>query len=441
MERTAVGLSGKLSMAEQSVQKPEPMRIDNNSVPVVVLVSSQHGGVGLIRSLGRKCVRVYGVHQNSWEPAAWSRYLRGAFCWNFSSASEADSLSFLLDVAKRVETPPILIATSDITALFVAENAADLAKEYLVATPPVEAVRIFSSKKRTADTCQKVGIPTAETALPRCRQDALDFVQNTKFPVIVKGESGEFLQSRDHVARVAIVTSKKDLLNIYDLNAETNVPQLIFQEYIPGGDDATWMFNGYFNDRSECLFGATGRKLRQFPPHRGSTSLGICARNDVVETQTKQLMQVVGYRGPLDVGYRFDARDGRYKLLDLNPRIGSTFRLFAAENGLDVARTLYLDVTGQTIPSAQVSEGRKWVVETNDLVSSWTQFRKRQLTPVGWLRSLRDVQEGAWLASDDLAPVAALPLQWFRKRFGERTGPLPRVLPQRIPPLPEAKNP
>jgi predicted ATP-grasp superfamily ATP-dependent carboligase len=189
------------------------------------------------------------------------------------------------------------------------------------------------------------------------------------------------------------------------------------------------------------LFGATGRKLRQFPPHRGSTSLGICARNDVVETQTKQLMQVVGYRGPLDVGYRFDARDGRYKLLDLNPRIGSTFRLFAAENGLDVARTLYLDVTGQTIPSAQVSEGRKWVVETNDLVSSWTQFRKRQLTPVGWLRSLRDVQEGAWLASDDLAPVAALPLQWFRKRFGERIGPLPRVLPQRIPPLPEAKNP
>ena len=428
-------------MAEQSTKKPEPMVIDNNSVPVVVLVSSQHGGVGLIRSLGRKGVRIYGVHQNSWEPAAWSRYLRGAFYWNFSSASEADSLSFLLEVAKRVGTPPILIATSDITALFVAENVADLAKEYLVPTPPVEAVRIFSSKKQTADVCQKLGIPTAATALPRCRQDALYFVQNTKFPVIVKGEYGEFLQSRGHFARVAIVASKKDLLEIYDLNAETNAPRLIFQEYIPGGDDAVWMFNGYFNERSECLFGATGRKLRQFPPHRGSTSLGICVRNDVVETQTKQLMQVVAYRGPLDVGYRFDARDGRYKLLDLNPRIGSTFRLFAAENGLDVARALYLDVTGQTIPSAQVSEGRKWIVETNDIASSWAQLRKRQLTPIGWLRSLRGVQEGAWLASDDLAPLAALPLQWFRKRFGKQTGPLPRVPLQRILPVPEAKNP
>jgi predicted ATP-grasp superfamily ATP-dependent carboligase len=423
------------------MKKPEPMFIESNSVPVVVLVSSQHGGVGLIRSLGRIGVQVYGIHQNSWEPAAWSRYLRRAFHWDFSSASEADSLSFLLGVAKRVGTPPILIPTSDITALFVAENAAGLAKEYLITTPPVEAVRIFSSKKQTAETCQKIGIPTAVTALPRCRQDALDFVQNTKFPVIVKGENGEFLQSRNHRARVAIVASKKDLLKMYDLNAETSAPRLIFQEYIPGDDDATWMFNGYFNDRSECLFGATGRKLRQFPPHRGSTSLGICARNDVVETQTKQLMQVVAYRGPLDVGYRFDARDGQYKLLDLNPRIGSTFRLFAAENGLDVARALYLDITGQTIPSAQVPEGRKWVVETNDIVSSWVQFRKRQLTPSGWLRSLRGVQERAWLASDDLAPLAALPLHWFRKRYGGRTDPLPRVLPQRIPPLPGTKNP
>lgn len=405
------------------MQKPEPMRIENNSVPVVVLVSSQHGGLGLIRSLGREGVRVYGIHENSWEPAAWSRYLRGVFYWNFSSASRADSLSFLADVAKRVGTPPILIATSDITALFVAENAVALGKEYLTASPPVEGVRIFSSKKQTADLCERMGIPTPRTALPRSRQDALDFAENTEFPVIVKGEYGAFLQRRNHPARVAIVATKKDLLNLYDLNAETGVPRLIFQEYIPGGDDAIWMFNGYFNDRSQCLFGATGRKLRQFPPHRGSTCLGICARNDVVETQTKQLMQAVAYRGPLDVGYRFDARDGQYKLLDVNPRIGATFRLFAAQNGLDVARALYLDVTGQAIPSAQVSEGRKWIVESNDIASSWTDIRARHLTPSGWLHSVRGVQEGVWFAFDDLKPLATLPLMCFRKRFGGRTGP------------------
>ena len=45
-----------------------------------------------------------------------------------------------------------------------------------------------------------------------------------------------------------------------------------------------------------------------------------------MEIQTKRLMQAVGYRGPLDIGYRFDARDGKYKLLD---EIRASAQLFA----------------------------------------------------------------------------------------------------------------
>jgi D-aspartate ligase len=397
------------------------MQIENNSVPVVVLVSSQHGGVGIIRSLGRQGIPVYGVHQDLREPAARSRFLRGVFRWDFSSAPAADSLSFLRDVARQIGRQPLLLATSDITALFVAENAEILAREYILCTPGTDVVRCFVSKRQTFDLCHRLGIPTAATASPQSREEVMNFARAMGFPVVVKGEDGEFLGRRRKRLRVAIVADENELLELFDLNAASGRPGIILQEYIPGGDDAIWMFNGYFNDQSQCLFGATGRKLRQFPPHRGSTSLGICARNDAVEIQTKRLMQAVAYRGPLDIGYRFDARDGQYKLLDANPRIGSTFRLFAAENGLDVARALYLDLTGQSIPPAQVSEGRKWIVELNDIASSWSQFRERRLTLGAWRRSLRGVQEGAWLATDDLAPLATLPLLWFRKRSGGGT--------------------
>ena len=140
-------------------------------------------------------------------------------------------------------------------------------------------------------------------------------------------------------------------------------------------------------------------------------------KNEAVEAQTARLTEAVRYRGPLDMGYRFDARDGQYKLLDVNPRIGSTFRLFAAENGLDVSRVLYLHLTQQTIPRSRVREGRKWIVENNDLISSLRGMREGELTPCGWLRSLRGVQERAWLAWDDLAPLAMLPLLLRRKQF------------------------
>jgi predicted ATP-grasp superfamily ATP-dependent carboligase len=43
----------------------------------------------------------------------------------------------------------------------------------------------------------------------------------------------------------------------------------------------------------------------------------------------------------VDLGFRYDARDSRYKPLDVNPRIGATFRLFVdAEGWTSCARSI-----------------------------------------------------------------------------------------------------
>jgi predicted ATP-grasp superfamily ATP-dependent carboligase len=399
----------------------------NNTVPVLVLTSSQHGGVGVIRSLGREGIPVYGVHQNLWEPSARSHYLRGIFKWDFSSSSSDESVSFLLDIGRKIRPRPILVVTSDENALLVAENADTLASEYTLTTPSADVVRTFFNKKMMHNLCRKHGIPTPQTALPGSRAEALQFAQKVKFPIIIKGEYDKFLFKKDREARVAIVSSERELMEIFELNAAKAPPGIILQEYIPGSDDTIWMFNGYFNEQSQCLFQATGRKLRQYPVHRGSTCLGICLENETVKVQSLRLMQAVGYRGPLDLGFRFDARDGLYKLLDVNPRMGATSRLFVADNGLDTVRTLYLDLTGQTVPAAQMVEGRKWLVESNDLVSSCRYFLERELCIWDWLVSLRGIEEGVWLMKDDPLPMFMLPLLLWRKLFQK---PAPQKTPR-----------
>ena len=145
--------------------KRKQIQLENNSTPVVVLVSSQHGGLGVIRSLGRAGIPIYGVHRDLWEPASRSRFLKRAFRWDFSSAPPEASVSFLRHVAKQIEKRPLLIPTSDVTALFVAENAAVLANEFLFATACAEVVRCFVSKRHTFDLCCKLHIPT----VPPCR--------------------------------------------------------------------------------------------------------------------------------------------------------------------------------------------------------------------------------------------------------------------------------
>jgi predicted ATP-grasp superfamily ATP-dependent carboligase len=222
-----------------------------------------------------------------------------------------------------------------------------------------------------------------------------------------------------------VVQSGRELLELYGRAEDRGEPNLLVQEFIPGED---WMFNGYFDQNSRCLFGITGKKIRRFPVNTGVTSLGVCLRNETVERQTVEFMSAIGYRGILDIGYRRDQRTGQYKVLDVNPRIGCTFRLFTATNGMDVARTLYLHLTGHQITPAQAAEGRKWIVEDFDLISALRSWLDDKLTLREWMKSLSGVQEAACLSFDDPLPFLLMPAadccelyRWYRRRKSART--------------------
>jgi len=131
-------------------------------------------------------------------------------------------------------------------------------------------------------------------------------------------------------------------------------------------------------------------------------------------------MKEVGYKGIIDMGYRFDERDSQYKLLDVNPRIGATFRLFVGSDGMDVFRAMYLDLTGQPVPSTSMQEGRRWVVGHMDMASSVVYRRRGDITVSGWLRSFRGVRETAWFALDDPLPFLSLWVRLVRRRMSAR---------------------
>jgi predicted ATP-grasp superfamily ATP-dependent carboligase len=269
----------------------------------------------------------------------------------------------------------------------------------------------------------RVGVDIAGSFVPRCREDVLSFLDTATFPVMLKAIDDAKLR-RNLGATKFVIRSRQQLLALYDRVDDGGSPSLMLQEYIPGED---WMFNGYFNEQSDCLMGITGKKIRRFPVSTGVTSLGICLRNEVVEETTRRFMKAIGYRGILDIGYRYDYRNGQYRVLDVNPRIGCTFRLFVTSNGLDVARCLYLDLTGQPVTAAPATEGRKWMVEDFDIISALCCWRGGELTLANWVRSMAGVREAAFFALED--PLPLLPAgvsdirelyRWLRRRRGAR---------------------
>jgi D-aspartate ligase len=47
--------------------------------------------------------------------------------------------------------------------------------------------------------------------------------------------------------------------------------------------------------------------------------LGTCRCSQAVADMMERVAKEVRYQGIIDVGFRFDERDGRFKLLNVNP--------------------------------------------------------------------------------------------------------------------------
>ncbi len=392
------------------------MRLGDRLTPVVV-VGPGYGPLGILRSLGRLGIPVYLVSPRPCPLASYSRYCRGHFVGGVKVCSPRESAARLLEIGRGVGRKALLIPTDDHAAVFVDEHAEALEERFIFPRRPGGLSRSLADKKEMYHLARALGIPTAATQFPTCRQDVMVFSQAATFPVLLKGIDTRVLAARPGAGGqgIFLVRNAAELLRMYDTLEDLAAPNLMLQEYIPGGDDSVWMFNGYFDSRSDCVLAFTGQKLRQWPAHKGVTTLGICRPNAVVEDTTRRFMKAVGYRGILDIGYRLDARDGLYKVLDVNPRIGATFRLFAADNGMDVARALYLDLTGQPIDPGRQCDGRKWVVEDMDLFSSYCLHREGGLSFKDWVASFRGVEEGAYFARDDLLPLGAMLFDNVRK--------------------------
>jgi D-aspartate ligase len=395
------------------------------STPVLVVGAQSHGPLGIFRSLGRLGVRVHAIDTDPRLAPSYSRYLRSRHRIHPGEANSDGLIERLLDVADGFDRRPIVIPTSDQTAMLVDEHRDALLDRVVMPLQPLGLAGSLADKRTMASLAVAHGVPTPMVEFPTSVDDVRRYAAVGVFPVMLKGIDGARLKARTG-RRMVILENPARLEQAYREMEDPVAPNLMLQEYIPGGDDDIWMFNGYFDANSDCLVGFTGRKIRQTPIHTGATSLGVCLPNPDVETTTIRWMKELGYRGILDIGYRFDARDGLYKVLDVNPRIGATFRLFVARNGMDVVRALYLDLTGQPVPTAALAKGRRWINEGADLRSSALYAREGSLGPRGWLASLRGIREGAYFARDDLEPFARMAGSLVRKRHAQRGAVRPR---------------
>lgn len=375
----------------------------DTTTPVVFFNANNYTSLGVVRSLGRMGIKVFCIDPDPDALAMKSRYCAGRFKWDFDSSPPNDTVQFLIDVARMIGQTAILLSIPEPGTLLIDQYRDQLSKWFLLPQPIPGAVTKLYNKQSMFELCKSEGVPTAETFFPGSVEQALNEGPGLGYPLVVKAIDSDRLM-RYTGRRLTIVQDQSELRGAYSELDEPGFSNLALQEFIPGDIENTWVVGAYFDTRGDCRFTITGRKLRQLPIHGGVTTLGVCAPCESVVNSICRIGKAAGYQGILDADFIYDKRDGFFKLLDVNPRPGANFRLLVDKHGLDVVRSLYLDLTGQSLPVVEPCWGRRWVVEDKDLEALRAHSLEGSLKLRDWFGSLRGVSELAYTVTDDLRP-------------------------------------
>jgi predicted ATP-grasp superfamily ATP-dependent carboligase len=406
----------------------------DTSVPALVLNFGEYplhqSSLGIIRSLGSVGTPVFAVQRNPFIPSGVSRYISGKFLWKADGKNTDQFLEGMETIAKILDRPTILVPADDLSAILIAEHADVLASWFRFARPPAALPRAVANKRNLYDLCQHLGIACPHTVFPNSRKEWLDFAKSARLPVVVKVIE-PWLAPRG-LKTTAIVSERQELMDYCDRHGWQVPPTaLMIQEMIPSSASEDWFVHGYCDARSNPVAIFTGVKLRSYPAFAGPTTLARSVKNDGLQRQTIELLTAISYCGIMDLDYRLDHRDGRYNLLDFNPRVGAQFRLFKDADGTDVVRALHLDLTDRTPRVGPQIEGRTFVAEIQDLFASGAYWRSGALTVKDWWRSLRGIDETAWYASNDPVPFVLMCIHIFSRAVLRSLGLSIRLMRQK----------
>jgi predicted ATP-grasp superfamily ATP-dependent carboligase len=183
----------------------------------------------------------------------------------------------------------------------------------------------------------------------------------------------------------------------------------MLQEYVPGPPASHYFLDGFVDAKGNVRGMLARRRLRMHPPDFGnSTHLESVPLRDVSAALTtlERLLARARYRGIFSAEFKQDARDGRFKVLEVNVRPW-VFVEYTARCGVNVCAMAYGDALGLEVqPSASYRIGRRLVYPQDDRIAGLRMWRAgEQSLPAlarSWVGSMQPI-----LCWDDPLPGAA----------------------------------
>jgi D-aspartate ligase len=376
-----------------------------------LILGGAHGSLEIARSLGRRGIPVWLVTSDNPLPTL-SHYVGRNLSWPGPDWSGATA--YLADLAARHRLEGwVLFAGGDAEVQFIAQNHNALGAVFTLTTPPWDVARFAIDKRAMNARAAALGLPHPQSRYPRSRDDLANL--DLRFPVVLKPATCE--------GRSAFVNVKawraddlRGLLARYDkVEAIAGADRLMVQELIPGDGRAQFSYAAVWG-HGVPVGALVARRARQYPVDFGFTSTFVetIDQPDVADAACRFLTSL-DYSGLVEIEFKHDARDGAYKILDVNARTWTWIALGAAA-GVDFAALQWQLARGESVEPRTARIGVTWRYLSRDIVAAVQEMLAGTFKPAG---ALRPAAASAVFALDDPLP-ALLDLPLVATRVAKR---------------------
>lgn len=226
----------------------------------------------------------------------------------------------------------LLIATSDKYVKMVSEEKSLLEKYYVFNYPEINIVNNLLIKEKFYDIYKNMGIDMPETLIYNCNgENDINRIKNhfKEYPIIIKPSDGvEYHNLEVTLDKVYKVKNEEELekiiLKIKNAGYKNN---LIIQEFIPGDDSALFDSIFYVGKNKKAQIATFAQIGLQ---ERTPTGIGNCTvlvngydehgYKEELIYKLKEFLEKIGYQGFAEFDMKYDFRDQKYKVLEINPR-------------------------------------------------------------------------------------------------------------------------
>ena len=295
--------------------------------------------LGVIQSYGKAGIEVIHLTSKQDDPGSFSKYV-GKRIIVPQTSKEKELLECLCRLPKELRGA-LLDVTHDPGVVFISRNHSILAKHYILVTPPWKNVRGIINKNMLYMKAHEMGVPTPKTLCPDTIDDLDQEIDGFKYPCILKPyQTPDFYNIYER--KVLIVDDPISLRNKFAEVLHHGLKVMI-SEIIPGPDSNIFAYISYIDCSGRVPADVCVQKIQQHPRHFGVGSVvKTVPMNPEMREYSLRLLSENGYYGISDAEFKFDNRDKKFKLIEINTR-STLFNQIFRRAGINFSSIQYED--------------------------------------------------------------------------------------------------